>query len=117
MARRMLAGFEARLDGEAILRGDQGWRCRMPARAATLKRMGAAQSMPRKGECLDNAKAEGFFSMVKAGVRQDWTGGTVEDLDAVLTAYIRRYNNDRIKMRLEGCGPVEYRLNRSAGVI
>ncbi len=49
-----------------------GWQYQMPAYRLTLERMGIAQPMPRKRDCLDNAKAENFFSMVKTELYYDW---------------------------------------------
>ena len=49
-----------------------GWQYQVPAYRLALERMGIAQSMSRKGNCLDNAKAENFFSMVKTELYYDW---------------------------------------------
>ena len=74
MVLEMLAGLEGRLDGEdaPLLHSDMGWQYQMPAYRLALERMGIAQSMSRKGNCLDNAKAENFFSMVKTELYYDW---------------------------------------------
>ncbi len=53
-----------------------GWQYQMPAYRLALERMGIAQSMSRKGNCLDNAKAENFFSMVKTELYYDWEEAT-----------------------------------------
>ena len=37
----------------------------MPVYRLALERMGIVRSIPRKGNRLDNAKAEDFFSMAK----------------------------------------------------
>ena len=49
-----------------ILHSDQGWQYRMQAYCECLRENGIAQSMSRKGNCLDNAIAEGFFGHLKA---------------------------------------------------
>lgn len=75
--------------------------------------MGIAQSMPRKGSRLDNAKAESFFSMVKAELCYDWEGDDPNIFERDLEKHIDRHNNVRIKKRLDGSSPVEYRLGRA----
>lgn len=77
-------------------------------------RMGVTQSMSRKGNCLDNAKAESFFSMVKTELYYDWEGDDPDRFVKELETYIDWYNNSRIKRRLNGSSPVEHRLNRAA---
>lgn len=54
MVLEMLAGLEGRLDGEGapLLHSDMGWQYQMPAYRLALERMGIAQSMSRKGNCL-----------------------------------------------------------------
>ena len=116
MVLEMLAGLEGRLDGEGapLLHSDMGWQYQMPAYRLALERMGIAQSMSRKGNCLDNAKAENFFSMVKTELYYDWEGDDPDIFERDLEKYIDWYNNVRIKRRLDGSSPVEYRLGRAA---
>lgn len=116
MVQEMLRKLEERMpEGTSpIMHSDQGWHYQMPAYIMTLKRLGVRQSMSRKGNCLDNAKAENFFSMVKTELYYDWEGDSIEDLEADLEDYIRWYNHKRVKLRLNGSSPVEFRLNRAA---
>lgn len=116
MVLEMLAGLEGGLDGEGapLLHSDMGWQYQMPAYRLALERMGIAQSMSRKGNCLDNAKAENFFSMVKTELYYDWEGDDPDVFERDLEKYIDWYNNVRIKRRLDGSSPVEYRLSRAA---
>ena len=67
MVLEMLAGLEGRLDGEdaPLLHSDMGRQHQMPVHRLALERMGIVRSMPRKGNRLDNAKGENFFSMAK----------------------------------------------------
>ena len=99
MVLEMLAGLEGRLDGEGapLLHSDMGWQYQMPAYRLALERMGIAQSMSRKGNCLDNAKAENFFSMVKTELYYDWEGDDPDIFERDLEKYIDWYNNVRIK--------------------
>lgn len=91
-----------------------GWQYQMPAYRLALERMGIAQSMSRKGNRLDNAKAENLFSMVKTELYYDWEGDDPDVFERDLGKYIDWYNNVRIKGRLDGSSPVEYRLSRAA---
>ena len=97
-----------------VMQSDMGWQYQMPAYRLALERMGIAQSMSRKGNCLDNAKAENFFSMVKTELYYDWEGDDPDIFERDLEKYIDWYNNVRIKRRLDGSSPVEYRLGRAA---
>lgn len=112
MGLQMLAGLKGRLDGEdaPLLHSDMGWQYQMPAYRLALERMGIVQSMSRKGNCLDNAKAENFFSMVKTELYCDWKGDDPDIFERDLEKYVDWYNNVRIKKRLDGSSPVEYRL-------
>lgn len=113
---RDVGGLEGRLDGEGapLLLRNMGWQYQMPAYRLALERMGVVQSMSRKGNCLDNAKAENFFSMVKTELYYDWEGDDPDIFERDLEKYIDWYNNVRIKRRLDGSSPVEYRLSRAA---
>lgn len=72
----MPAGLEGRLDGgdAPLPHSDMGRQHRMPACRLALERTGIARPMPRKGNRLDNAKAENFFSMAKTELYYDWEG-------------------------------------------
>ena len=65
--------------------------------------------MSRKSNCLDNACAENFFSLLKTELLylQEFT--SVEHFILELTDYIDWYNNKRIKLKLDGLSPVGYR--------
>ncbi len=52
-------------DSDPLILSDQGQQYAGAAYRAALARHGMAQSMSRKGNCLDNAVAESFFSNVK----------------------------------------------------
>jgi transposase InsO family protein len=93
-----------------LLHSDQGWHYRMQPYRAALTRYGIKQSMPRKGNCFDNAAMEGFFATLKAEYFHLSDFEHVEQLDAGLKGYIDYYNQRRIKLKLGGMSPVEYRL-------
>lgn len=74
-----------------------------------LKTQGILQSMSRSGNCLDNAVMENFFGILKTELLYLQRFDSVEHLAKEIEAYIYYYNNKRIKAKLKGLSPVEYR--------
>ncbi|HFC3927868.1 TPA: transposase, partial [Neisseria gonorrhoeae] len=75
-----------------------------------LKGNGLVQSLSRKGNCLDNAAMESFFGTLKSECFHTCKYDSVTESEAALHEYIRYYNNDRIKLKLKGLSPVQYRI-------
>ena len=94
---------------EPILHSDQGWQYRMPAYQNALREKRVVQSMSRKGNCLDNAAMESFFAVLKSEFFHLNKFSSVDELQAGIKKYIHYYNHDRIKMKLKGLSPVQYR--------
>ncbi len=92
-----------------ILHSDQGWQYRMPAYQHALRSKQVVQSMSRKGNCLDNAAMESFFAILKSEFFHLNKFGSVDELQTGLKKYIHYYNHERIKMKLKGLSPVQYR--------
>ncbi|MBS1166728.1 MAG: family insertion sequence transposase protein [Proteobacteria bacterium] len=92
-----------------ILHSDQGWQYQMPAWSSMLKSRNIKQSMSRKGNCLDNAAMESFFATLKSEFFHPNRFDSIESLRDGVEDYIRYYNNDRIRMKLKGLSPVQYR--------
>lgn len=92
-----------------ILHSDQGWQYQHRGYQQRLKAHGIIQSMSRKGNCLDNAVAENFFGIMKSELLYAQKFSNSEDFIAKLQEYIEYYNNVRIKSRLQGMSPVQYR--------
>ena len=67
------------------------------------------QSMSRKGNCLDNSMMENFFRIMKSELLYAEKFESPEDFTKALEGYIDYYNNKRIKSRLKGKSPVQYR--------
>jgi putative transposase len=65
--------------------------------------------MSRKGNCLDNAAMESFFGTLKAEFFHLNRFDGIEQLKRGIDRCIRYYNHDRIKLKLKGLSPVEYR--------
>ncbi len=81
----------------------------MPAYQQTLREKQVVQSMSRKGNCLDNAAMESFFATLKSELFYLNKFKNPEDLQDGISAYIHYYNHDRIKLKLKGLSPVQYR--------
>ena len=56
--------------------------------------------MSRKGNCLDNSKAENFFSHLKAEFYSINKFKTVSGFIEELNEYIRYYNHERVVTKL-----------------
>ena len=92
-----------------ILHSDQGWQYQMKRYQHLLLKQGVIQSMSRKGNCLDNAVVENFFSHLKCELLYSQEFDSIEHFIKELHKYIYYYNNDRIKEKLKGLSPVKYR--------
>ncbi|STY71930.1 Integrase core domain [Megamonas hypermegale] len=92
-----------------ILHSDQGWQYQNRRYQELLKEKGIIQSMSRKGNCLDNAVIENFFGLLKSELFYLKKFKSVENFIKELKSYIKYYNTKRIKIKLKGLSPVEYR--------
>jgi len=92
-----------------VLHSDQGWQYQMKSWQARLKVRGLKQSMSRKGNCLDNAVAESFFGTLKSECFYLQKFENVSELRRAVEEYIHYYNHERIRLKLNGLSPVEYR--------
>jgi putative transposase len=97
-----------------LLHSDQGWQYQMPAWRQTLAMHRVQQSMSRRGNCLDNAAMESFFATLKTEFFRLNRFTSIEQLQAGLRRYIHYYNHERIKLKLKGLSPVQYRTQPSA---
>ena len=94
-----------------ILHSDQGWHYQHIKYQKSLREHGIIQSMSRKGNCLDNAMMENFFGIMKTEFLYPNTFRDIGHFKRELKKYIEYYNNDRIKLRLNGMSPVQYRTH------
>ncbi len=97
-----------------VLHSDQGWHYQQAQYRHKLSERGVKQSMSRKGNCLDNAAMESFFGTLKSEFFYLKRFESIDELRAGLDEYIHYYNHDRIKLRLNGLSPVEYRTQAAA---
>ena len=86
-----------------ILHSDQGWQYQHKSNQQRLKNNGIKQSVSRKGNSMNNGMMENFFGILK----------TLDNLIKVIDDYINYYNFNRIKVKIKGLSPVNYRLQSS----
>ena len=96
---------------DLLLHSDQGWQYQMKQYQNKLQQKGITQSMSRKGNCLDNAVIENFFGIVKSELFYLKKYDSIIQLKKEITDYINYYNNDRIKLNLNGMSPIQYRAH------
>jgi transposase InsO family protein len=96
------------------IHSDQGWAYQMTQYQKKLKENRIFQSMSRKGNCLDNSPMENFFGILKQEMYYGKNYSSYEELKTAIDQYIYYYNHKRIKRKLMGCSPVEYRLMKAA---
>ena len=98
-------------DNNITLHSDQGWHYQHYKYQKMLKDKGIVQSMSRKGNCLDNAVIENFFGILKSELLYLQKFSSIEEFERELKKYIKYYNNYRIKAKLKGMSPVQYRTH------
>ena len=113
MVKDMIAGTVAIIgdDTNAILHSDQGWQYQHKDYQKLLKDNHIIQSMSRKGNCLDNAVMENFFGLLKSELLYLQKFDSIEHFLKELDEYLRYYNEKRIKVKLNGMSPVQYRTH------
>lgn len=93
------------------IHSDQGFHYQHKSWTNRLENRLIKQSMSRKGNCLDNSPMENFFSLLKQEMFYGEKFNSYEELIKEIKSYIKWYNEDRIKIKLNGMSPVEYRLH------
>ena len=97
-------------DSGLILHSDQGWQYQHKQYQKRLSDKGVKQSMSRKGNCLDNSIMENFFGLLKSELLYLREFKDIDEFVEELEKYIFYYNNKRIKGKLKGLSPVDYRI-------
>lgn len=100
-------------DTNLIFHSDQGWQYQHKHYQLLLKKKGLRQSMSRKGNCLDNSVMENFFGLLKSELLYLRKFSSMDEFRIELEKYIDYYNNKRIKSKLKGLSPVQYRIQSS----
>lgn len=89
---------------------DQGFQYQHHSWVKELKTHHVFQSMSRKATCLDNAAMESFFHLLICETVYLNAYQSFEEVAQAATDWINYYNNFRIKQKLGGKSPVQYRL-------
>jgi transposase InsO family protein/transposase-like protein len=94
-----------------MVHSDRGGHYRWPGWLSRIAEAQLVRSMSRKACSPDNAACEGFFGRLKNEFfySRNWLSTTIEEFITALDAYIRWYNEGRVKISLGSCSPVEYR--------
>ena len=98
-------------ESRPIVHSDRGAHYRWPGWLSRMSSAKLVRSMSRKGCSPDNAACEGFFGRLKTELfyPRDWKGITLEQFIQSVDAYIRWYNEKRIKVSLGSLSPIQYR--------
>lgn len=98
-------------DGSGLIfHSAQGWQYQNARYQKRLLEKGIRQSMSRKGNCLDNAVMENFFGLLKSELLYLRTFQSLDEFCQELVAYLEYYNHNRIKAKLNGLSPIQYRI-------
>jgi len=93
---------------EVQLHSDQGLQYTSQGYFNLTKEYGFTQSMSRKGNCLDNAMAENFFSILKSECINRQKISTLNEAKCLIDDYIWFYNHQRIQFKTK-LTPLELR--------
>ena len=98
-------------ENKPIIHSDRGAHYRWPGWLQRVHNAKLTRSMSRKGCSPDNAACEGFFGRLKTELfyPRSWQDVSVDQFIGTVDAYIRWYNEKRIKISLGSLSPVEYR--------
>ncbi|MGC0304978.1 IS3 family transposase [Streptococcus sp. CL6.35] len=94
-----------------ILHSDQGWQYQHDSYHRFLESKRIQASMSRKGNSPDNGMMESFFGILKSEMFYGYEKSfqSLKQLEQAIVDYIDYYNNKRIKVKLKGLSPVQYR--------
>ena len=94
-----------------ILHSDQGWQYHHVFYHHFLVNKGIQPSMSRKGNSPDNGMMESFFGILKSEMFYGYEKSfkSLDQLKQAIVDCIDYYNNKRIKVKLKGLSPVQYR--------
>ena len=99
-----------------VLHSDQGWQYQHDSYHQFLEGKGIQASMSHKGNSPDNGMMESFFGILKSEMFYGYEKSfqSLKQLEQAIVDYIDYYNNKRIKVKLKGLSPVQYRTKSFA---
>ncbi|PEJ57941.1 hypothetical protein CN692_10630 [Bacillus sp. AFS002410] len=92
-----------------LLHSDQGFQYTSIRYNQLLLRFNIKGSMSRKGNCLDNACIESFFSHFKTECFYRYRFKTSKEVTEAVKKYMKFYSNKRFQKNLSNHSPTEYR--------
>ena len=109
--KRKYSSYQGEVGKKADNLSDQGWQYQHQYYHQFLEDKGIQLSMSRKGNSPDNGMMESFFGILKSEIFYGYekTFNSLEQLEQTIVDYIDYYNNKRIKVKLKGLSPVQYR--------
>ena len=109
--KRKYSSYQGEVGKKADNLSDQGWQYQHQYYHQFLEDKGIQPSMSRKGNSPDNGMMESFFGILKSEMFYGYekTFHSLEQLEQAIVDYIDYYNNKRIKVKLKGLSPVQYR--------
>jgi len=102
------AAAELQLPADVIIQSDQGAQFKSSAYCSLTSKLGITPSMSRRGNCLDNAPTESFFSHLKEELIRHINIKDFQEAVLVVDDYIHFYNHDRIQLKTK-LTPIEFR--------
>lgn len=91
-----------------VLQSDQGFQYQSAAYRSLVSQYGIIPSMSRKGNCLDNAPTENFFSHLKEELLRHIQLRDFQEALQIVEDYIHFYNHERIQLKTK-LAPMEFR--------
>jgi putative transposase len=91
-----------------ILHSDRGFQYTSHDYHRMLVRFGIRPSMSRKGDCLDNASIESFFSHFKTEALKLHDIQDPRKAQRVIEQYIHYYNEERIQLKINKLTPFDF---------
>ena len=109
--KRKYSSYQGEVGKKADNLSDQGWQYQHQYYHQFLEDKGIQPSMSRKGNSPDNGMMESFFGILKSEMFYGYEKmfHSLEQLEQAIVDYIDYYNNKRIKVKLKGLSPVQYR--------
>jgi putative transposase len=97
-----------------LLHSDQGYQYISQKYHQLLQRYNIKASMSRKGNCLDNACIESFFSHFKPECFNRHRFHTPLEVQKAVDQYVAFYNYKRFQKKLNNLTPIEFRSKSAA---
>jgi len=91
-----------------LLQSDRGVQYQSAGYHSLISQLGITPSMSRKGNCLDNAPTENFFSHLKEELLRHIQIQNFHEAVQLVDNYIHFFNHDRIQLKTK-LTPIEFR--------